>query len=65
MTVEDRLHTPEVNAQMDREELARRKVAKVKANKTFMDGMKTSIGARLRGEKGVPFQDLRWKNKDG
>ena len=64
MTVEDRLHTPEVDAQLDREELARRKVAKVKADATFMEGLKTSIGARLRGEKGVPFEDMRWKTKD-
>ncbi|MBI5288107.1 MAG: hypothetical protein HY873_03950 [Chloroflexi bacterium] len=64
MTIEDRLHSPEVDAQLDREELARRKIARVKANKTFMDGLRASIEARLRGEKGTPFEELQWKKKD-
>jgi hypothetical protein len=64
MTTEDRLHTPEVEEQLARDERARRVVARAKSNKRFMEGIRTSVEARLRGERGVNLEELLKKGED-
>jgi hypothetical protein len=62
MKTRDRLHTPAVEGQLAKEDRGRRVVAKAKANQSFMAGVRASIEARLRGEKGTPFEDLKRKD---
>ncbi len=62
MTTDEKLHTPEIEAQLAKEERGRRIVAKVRANKKFMDGVRRGFESQRKGE-GVRFEDL--KRKDG
>lgn len=62
MQDEDRLRTPEVEEQLAKQERGRRIVAKIKANKEFMAGVREALEARARGEKPTPFEDLKRKH---
>ena len=62
MKTKDRLDTPAVKGQLAKEDRGRRVVAKVKANQAFMAGVRSSIEARLRGEQGAQFEDLKRKD---
>ena len=53
-----------VEQQLEKEERGRLLVAKVRANKKFMDGVRKSLEARRRGEKGTPFEQLK-RREDG
>ncbi|MEX2246320.1 MAG: hypothetical protein WEC75_06505 [Dehalococcoidia bacterium] len=52
----------EAEEQLALEARAQRIIARVRSNKTFMAGVRGAAEARARGEKGVPFRDLKRKN---
>lgn len=64
MTIEDRLHTPEVEEQLAKEERARRIIARARSHKRFMAGIRASMESRLRGEQGVRLEDIPLKDED-
>ncbi len=51
-----------VDKQMKKEDRARRVVAKALADEHFMSGVKESLEARRRGQRGVRFDDVKRKN---
>ncbi len=51
-----------VDEQLRKEERGRRIVAKVRASKKFMAGVRESLEARRRGEPSVRFEDLKRKD---
>ena len=52
----------QLEAQLDREAEARRRVAEVWSNKEFMQGVYRALRGLEEGERPIPWKDLKRKN---